>query len=57
MCVFTFSATSSKIFYSKKNLETNCHKCENVFMWSTCYSCRVLMELEISEQIFEKLKY
>ena len=30
------------------------HKCTLVFIWSTCYSCQILMKLEFSWQIFEK---
>ena len=29
-------------------------KCVSVFMWSTFYSCSILMSLEFSGQIFEK---
>ena len=31
----------------------NCHKCRNVFIESTRYSCRILIKLEVSRQIFE----
>ena len=31
-----------------------CHKYENVYMQSTRYSCRILVKLEFSVQIFEK---
>jgi hypothetical protein len=40
--------------HSKKISTRYCHKYENVFMWSTRYSCRILLKLEFSRQIFEK---
>ena len=53
--VFWFSLLEllSKKFLSKQNL-ARCHKCKNVFMGSARYSCRALMKLENSREIFEK---
>jgi hypothetical protein len=42
------------ISHSKKNSVRYYHKCTQVFMWSTRYSCQILMKLESSWQIFEK---
>jgi hypothetical protein len=55
-CVFWFSLQSllKKIFNSKKNWARYYQKCILVFMWSTLYSCHILMKLEFSRQIFEK---
>jgi hypothetical protein len=41
----------------KKNSARNCHKCENIFMLNTGYSCRILMKLEFPRKVFEKLNY
>jgi hypothetical protein len=41
------------ISYPKKNW-ARCHKCVNVFMWSTRYSHQILVKLEFSQQIFKK---
>jgi hypothetical protein len=55
MFVLIFSTTFVlNISYRKHNLARYCHKCENVFMWSNCYCCWILMELEFSWQIFKK---
>jgi hypothetical protein len=55
MCVLIFSTIFVyNISHFKKNLARYCHKCENVLIKSTCYSCRILMKLEFSRQIFEK---
>jgi hypothetical protein len=49
--VLIFCTTfTCNIFHSKNTSTTNCHKCTNVFKWSTCYSCRILF----SRQSFEK---
>jgi hypothetical protein len=43
--------------HSKKNPATYCHKCTQVFTWSTRFSCQVLIKLttlEFSQQIFKK---
>ena len=47
MCVCSIS-------YFKKSSASFCHKCTNVFMYSTRYSCQILMKVEFSRQIFEK---
>ena len=47
-CVLIFSTTLiSNIFHSKKKSERerDSHKCEKVFMQSTRYFCRILMEV------------
>ena len=31
-----------------------CHKCENIFTYSTSYSCRIFMKLAFSRQILVK---
>jgi hypothetical protein len=57
MRVLIFSTNfDENISHSKKNLARYCHKRENVFMQSTRYPCRILMELEFSGEIFEKKK-
>ena len=43
-----------KISHSLKNSARYCHKCENAFMWSTRYSCRILMITEFFQPIFDK---
>ena len=54
-CVFDFSAGFIwNISHPKKNSPRNCHKCENVFIWSTLYSRQIIMKLEFSREIFEK---
>jgi len=49
---------SSTIFirniYHSKNLGRYYHKCTKAFMESARYSSEILMELEISQYIFEK---
>jgi hypothetical protein len=55
MCVLTFSTTFVwNISYSNTKSASYCHKCTNVFMWSTHYSCHILMKFEFSWQIFKK---
>jgi hypothetical protein len=55
ICVLIFSTTFiSNISHSKKYLAWYCHKCENVFMWITRYSCRILPKLVFSRHIFDK---
>jgi hypothetical protein len=55
MRVLIFSTTFTlKISNSKKNPVRYCHKCTNVFMLSTRYSCQTLMKLEYSRGIFEE---
>ena len=52
--VLIFSTTFIwNIFYST-NSERYCHKCENVFMYSTRYSCQILTILECSQKVFDK---
>jgi hypothetical protein len=55
MCVLIFSTifvwNSS---HCKNNSERYCHKCENVFMYSTRYSCRIVMEFEFFSTDFRK---
>ena len=41
---------------SKKNSSKCYHKCTQAFMWSTRYSCQILMKLEFCRQILEKKK-
>jgi hypothetical protein len=55
MCVLSFSTTFvMNISHFIQNLARYCHKCEKVFMQSTRYSCRILIKLEFSGQIFGK---
>ena len=50
-----FSTTSVRnISHSKKYSASYYHKCTQVFMQSTRYSCQTLIKLEISRQILEK---
>jgi hypothetical protein len=42
------------ISHSMKNA-ARCHSCTQVRTWSARYSCHVLMELQSSRQIFEKI--
>ena len=55
ICVLSVSTMFTwKICHSKKNLARYCHKSENVFMFSTRYSCWFLMKLELFLHMFEK---
>jgi hypothetical protein len=55
MCVLIFYTTSVwNISHSKKNSARYCYKCEIIFMYSTHYSCRILIKRETPRQIFEK---
>jgi predicted DNA-binding WGR domain protein len=55
MCVLLLpTAFFWKTSHAKKNSARYYHKCTQVFMWSTRYSCQVLMKPEFSRQIFEK---
>jgi membrane protein CcdC involved in cytochrome C biogenesis len=58
-CVLIFSTVFIwNISHSKKNSAIYCHKCENVFIWSTRYSCRILMKLWVlSTDFLKKFKY
>ena len=51
--VLVFSTTSVwKISYSRKSWMWHDQKCIFVFIWSTRYSCPILIVLEFSQQIF-----
>jgi len=53
-CIVIFSATSVwNISHSKEN-SARYHKCTQIFMQSTRYSCHILIKLEFSRQIFGK---
>ena len=55
MCVFLFCTSFIwNIYYSEKYSARFFHKNESVFVYSTRYSCRILMKFEFSRQIFEK---
>jgi carbohydrate-binding DOMON domain-containing protein len=55
MCFVIFSTTFVwNISDSKKNWRRYDKKYVLVFMYSTRYSCPILMKLEFSQQIFEK---
>ena len=55
MSVSSFSTTFvGNIFQSKKKWASYDRKCILVFVWSTRYSCPILIKLEFSRQIFEK---
>jgi hypothetical protein len=54
MCVLIFFKTFLwNIFHSKKNWARYDQKCILVFMYSTGYSCQILMEIEFYGQIFQ----
>jgi hypothetical protein len=55
-CVFLISSTAFvwNISHSKQNSASYCHKCTQFFMWSPCYSCRILIKHEFSRHFFEK---
>ena len=42
------------VSHYKKNSPRCYQKCTYGFMYSTCYSCQILMKLELSRQTFEK---
>ena len=52
--VFRFSTFVWNISHSKKNWARREHKGTLVFVYSTRYSCLILIKLEFSGQIFEK---
>ena len=55
MWVLIFSATFIwNISHSKKNSARYDEKCVSVFVWSTSYSCQILMKLAFSWQISKK---
>ena len=41
--------------YSKKNCARYYHKCTEVFVYSTLYSCQILMKIELSVTDFRKI--
>ena len=54
MCILSFSTTFVwNISHSRMNSARYCHKCWNVFMWSTRYYFQILMKIKFSPQIFE----
>jgi hypothetical protein len=54
-CVFWFSLQLlSKPFLIPRRIQRDSHKCENIFMLSNRYSCRILMKLQFSRQTFGK---
>jgi len=54
MCVLTFSINFVRnISHSRKNSERYYHKCTFVFMFLSD-SCQILIELQLSGEIFEK---
>ena len=57
-CVLIFSTTFLySISHSKNNSARYCHKCENIFMRSTRYSCQFLMKLWFSRHFRKESKY
>jgi hypothetical protein len=54
MCFDSLYNLVLNISHSKKNSARYSYKCINVFIQSTRYSCKLLMKLEISRQVFEK---
>jgi hypothetical protein len=54
VCFYSLYNLYTKLFYWKKNWARHDYKCTLVFMKCTCYSCRNLIRLEFSRQIFEK---
>jgi hypothetical protein len=55
LCVLSFCTTFIwNINNSKKNSERHYHERKNVFISSNCYSCRILIKLEILSTDFRK---
>ena len=55
MCVLIFSTIFVwNISHCKNNSVRYCHKCENVFVYITRYSCRIVMEFEFFSTDFRK---
>ena len=55
MYVLIFSTSFVwNIYHSKNNWVRYDHKCILVFMWSTGYSCHIIMKLEFLDRFFEK---
>ena len=48
-----FSTTYVWNISPSENNSWRYHKCTQVFMWNTCYSCQILMKLEFSRHVFE----
>ena len=44
------------ISHYKNNLARYYHKCDDIYMSSTPFSCQILMKLEFSREIFEKAR-
>jgi hypothetical protein len=51
MCVLACCTTSNY----RKNSARYDHKCLVVFMYSTCFSCHIIIKLQLSIQIFKKI--
>jgi len=55
MCFLIFSRRFARnIYHFKNNSARYDRKCIIIFMWSTRYSCQILMKLELSRQMFGK---
>jgi hypothetical protein len=55
MCIFIFSTTFVwNISHSNKNSVRYYHKCTQIFVYSTRFSCQILIKLEVSRQISEE---
>ena len=55
VCVLIFSTNFVyNISHSKDNLARCSRTCDEVFMGSTCYLCRLLKKLQFSRQVFEE---
>jgi hypothetical protein len=56
MCLLIFSKNYffCNVSYSKETSARCCRKCTNVFTYTACYSCQILMSLEFPPRIFEK---
>jgi hypothetical protein len=58
MCAFIFSAAFIGNISHSENSASYYHKCGNLLMYSTCYSCWILIKLGIFSTYFRKeLKY
>jgi len=54
MCVMVVSTNLSQTFLILRRIQRDITVATQVFMQSTCYSCHILMNLEISRQMVEK---
>jgi len=54
MCVLIFSTNFVHNVSHSKNAVRYYHKCTWVFIYSTRYTCQILVKLEFSLNIFEK---